>query len=84
VLAGRGRLNDAAGLADEAVMLAAQTDYLNEHAAALEDLAHVHGLAGRNPDARLAREAALELYRRKGNAVCAVRLERLVADHAPA
>jgi hypothetical protein len=44
----------------------------------------VHDLAGRARDARLAREAALELYRRKGNVVCAVRLERLVADHAPA
>jgi tetratricopeptide (TPR) repeat protein len=84
VLAGRGRLTEATRLADEAVTLAAQTDYLNEHAGALVDLAHVHGLAGRTRDARLAREAALELYRRKGNAVSAVRLERLVADHAPA
>jgi hypothetical protein len=66
------------------VSLAALTDYLNEHAGALVDLGHVHGLAGRTRDARLAHEAALDLYRRKGNAVSAVRLERLVADHAPA
>ena len=38
VLAGRGRLTEAARLADEAVALAAQTDYLNEHAGALVDL----------------------------------------------
>ncbi len=84
VLAGRGRLTEASRLADEAVSLAALTDYLNEHAGALVDLGHVHGLAGRTRDARLAQEAALELYRRKGNAVSAVRLERLVAGHAPA
>jgi tetratricopeptide (TPR) repeat protein len=84
VLAGRGRLADAERLAGEAVALAASTDYLNEHAGALEDLAIVHDLAGRTGDARSAREGAAELYRRKGNVVSAVRLERLVADHAPA
>ncbi len=84
VLAGRGRIPDAERLADEAVALAAQTDYLNEHAGALEDLGHVHAVAGRTRDARRAREAALDLYRRKENAVSAVRLEGLVANRAPA
>jgi class 3 adenylate cyclase/tetratricopeptide (TPR) repeat protein len=84
VLAGRGRIPDAERLADEAVALAAQTDYLNEHAGALADLGHVYALAGRTRDARRAREAALDLYRRKENAVSAVRLEGLVANHAPA
>ena len=65
--------------ADEAVALAAQTDYLNEHAGALEDLGHAHALAGHARDARRAREAALDLYRRKENTVTAVRLEGLVA-----
>jgi class 3 adenylate cyclase/tetratricopeptide (TPR) repeat protein len=84
VLADRGRLTEATRLAGEAVELAAQTDYLNEHAGALEDVAHVHEVAGRPGDARRAREQALDLFRRKGNVVSAVRLERLVANHAPA
>jgi class 3 adenylate cyclase/tetratricopeptide (TPR) repeat protein len=84
VLVSRGRTADAERLADEAVALAAQTDVLNEHAGALEDLGHVHAVAGHARDARRAREAALVLYRRKENAVSTVRLERLVADHASA
>jgi tetratricopeptide (TPR) repeat protein len=74
VLAGRGRLGDAERLADEAVALAASTDYLNEHAGALEDLGRIHALAGRRRDAQRARAEALELYLRKGNVVSAVQL----------
>jgi class 3 adenylate cyclase len=74
VLAGRGRLGDAERLADEAVALAASTDYLNEHAGALEDLGRIHDLAGRRRDAQRARAEALELYLRKGNVVSAVQL----------
>ena len=75
VLAERGRLGEAERLAGEAVALAATTDYLNEHAAALEDLGRVQALAGRQRDARRAGEYALALYRRKGNVVSTVRLE---------
>jgi class 3 adenylate cyclase/tetratricopeptide (TPR) repeat protein len=79
VLAGRGRFGDAERLADEAVELAARTDYLNEHAGALQDLGHVHALAGRRRDAQRARAHALALYQRKGNVVSAVGLERAAA-----
>ena len=79
VLAERGRLHDAERLARDAVALAESTDWLNDHAGALEDLATVCGIAGHADDARTARAAALDVYRRKGNAVCAVRLERALA-----
>jgi tetratricopeptide (TPR) repeat protein len=84
VLAERGRLKDAERYAHEAVALTERTDWLNDHADALEGLGHVHELAGHPDDARAARDAALEVYRRKGNAVCAVRLERMVTSHASA
>jgi class 3 adenylate cyclase/tetratricopeptide (TPR) repeat protein len=84
VLAGRGRLRDAERLADEAVALAERTDYLNDTAAAFEDMASVQDAAGRPGGADEARRAALERYRRKGNAVSAVRLERTVAGRATA
>src|SRR5581483_9036309 len=76
VLAERGRTAAAERLAREAVEAAERTDYLNDHAAALEDLGAVHDLAGRDADARSAREQALDLYRRKGTTVCTVRLVR--------
>ena len=76
VLAERGRLQDAERLARDAVALAASTDWLNDHAGALEDLATVCDIAGHGDDAQIARAAALDVYRRKGNAVCSVRLER--------
>jgi tetratricopeptide (TPR) repeat protein len=79
-LASQDRLQEAQKLARDAVALAEQMDYLNDHAAALEDLAHVHGLAGDPTRAQDAREAALEIYRRKGNAVSSVRLERAMAE----
>ncbi|HEY3764041.1 MAG TPA: adenylate/guanylate cyclase domain-containing protein [Gaiellales bacterium] len=84
VLAERGRAQAAERMAREAVALAERTDYLNDHAAALEDLAHVLDLACDAPAARLARVAALDVYRRKGNVVSAVRLERMVTNAAPA
>jgi hypothetical protein len=84
VLAGRGRVGEAQRLAAEAVALAERTDNLNDHAAALEDLAGVHDLAGHAADAHRARLAAMDLYRGKGNTVSAVRLERTVTSHATA
>ena len=80
VLAERGRTAAAERLAREAVETAERTDYLNDHAAALEDLATVHDLAGNVAAARAAREAALDLYRRKGTTVCAVRLVRMLTS----
>ncbi len=78
-LAAQGRPRDAERFARDAVVLAERTDYLNDHAGALEDLAHVHGRAGDSEGANHAREEALEIYRRKGNAVSSVRLERAIA-----
>ncbi len=80
VAAERGRTAAAERLAREAVAEAERTDYLNDHAAALEDLAAVHDLAGRPGDARAAREQALELYRGKGTTVCTVRLVRMLTS----
>jgi class 3 adenylate cyclase/tetratricopeptide (TPR) repeat protein len=84
VLADRGRIREAEQLAHEAVALAERTDYLNEHAGALEDLARVHDLAGRPQEAQRARDAALDVYRRKGNVVSTVRLETTVASRTSA
>ena len=71
-------MKDAERLAPEAVALTERTDCLNDHAGALEDLGHVHDLAGRRTDAGTARDAALDVYRRKGNAVSSVRLEAML------
>jgi class 3 adenylate cyclase/tetratricopeptide (TPR) repeat protein len=83
-LAQRGRARDAERFATDAVALAERTDYLNDTGEAFEDLAEVHDAAGRAGDALAARRAALDRYRRKGNTVASVRLERTVTGHAPA
>jgi tetratricopeptide (TPR) repeat protein len=71
VAARRGDLDEAEGLAREAVALAEETDMLNWHANALIDLAEVYELAGRLEESRPLREQALSLYERKGNVVAA-------------
>jgi tetratricopeptide (TPR) repeat protein len=81
-LAQQQRLRDAERLARDAVTLAERTDYLNDHAGALEDLARVHDASGDRDAAQSAREAALDVYRRKGNTVSSVRLERALAGVA--
>jgi class 3 adenylate cyclase/tetratricopeptide (TPR) repeat protein len=81
-LAHQERLRDAERLARDAVTLAERTDYLNDHAGALEDLARVHDASGDRDAAQSAREAALDVYRRKGNTVSSVRLERALAGVA--
>jgi hypothetical protein len=84
VLCAGGRTHEAERLAQEAVGLAERTDCLNDSAAALEDLARVHEVAGHAEAARTARDAALEVYRRKGNVVCCVRLEQMLTGRVPA
>jgi class 3 adenylate cyclase/tetratricopeptide (TPR) repeat protein len=69
ILAARGDAAGAEPIAREAVSLTEETDDLNLRAAALLSLAEVLGEAGREDEARHAREAAVELFRRKGNAV---------------
>jgi tetratricopeptide (TPR) repeat protein len=73
LLALEGELEEAERLACEGLELASQTDYLNDHAKALADLADVLELAGRREEAAAALEQALELYERKGNLVMAER-----------
>lgn len=79
LLAIQGELEEAERLAREGIELAAQTDYLNEHAKALGDLAGVLELAGRREEAAAALERALELYERKGNLVMAERTRARLA-----
>jgi tetratricopeptide (TPR) repeat protein len=83
VLAGRGRAHDAERMVREAVGFMASTDYLNDHADALEDLARVYELGGDSEAARNARADAMALFVRKGNVVSAVRLERMVTSQPP-
>ena len=84
LLADQGDLDAAKRLAQEAVELAARTDYLNTHATVLTDLAGVLELAGRREEAVAAIEQALALYERKGNLVMAERTrERLVSLRRP-
>ncbi len=77
-----GDLEEAQGLADEAVARAGQTDFLHLAGDAYSDLAEVLELAGKKDEARDALEQALALYERKGNLVMTertrARLERLV------
>jgi tetratricopeptide (TPR) repeat protein len=84
VLAERGRVREAARLATEAVTLSEDSDWLYLRAGALEDLGRVNDLAGRPQEARQARDAALDVYRRKGATACTVRLERMLERHASA
>jgi DNA-binding SARP family transcriptional activator/class 3 adenylate cyclase len=73
VLARRGRTKKAEELASDAVALAERTDFLNQHADALLDLAEVRRLDGRTAEAREAAVEAVRLYERKGNLVSEAR-----------
>jgi class 3 adenylate cyclase/tetratricopeptide (TPR) repeat protein len=80
VLAARGELGSAAGLAREAVAIAERTDDINMHADALMDLGTVLSAAGAPDKHDEAVRRAHELYVRKGNVVSAALAERLVAE----
>jgi class 3 adenylate cyclase/tetratricopeptide (TPR) repeat protein len=80
VRAARGELEQAETLAREAVDIAARTDYVESHAAALLDLAEVLRTAGETVEARKAAEEALALYERKGNRVGAARAGALADE----
>jgi tetratricopeptide (TPR) repeat protein len=82
ILAARGQVGEAEELARAAVALAAQTDFLNQHADALLELAAVLVQGGRTPEALAVVEEALELYRRKGNLVSAARARRWMEPRA--
>lgn len=78
VLAARGQADEAEALAREAVELAAPTDFLNLQGGALLALADVLWVTGRAGATEKA-EAALALFRQKGNVVAARKVERLIA-----
>jgi tetratricopeptide (TPR) repeat protein len=67
LLADCGRHAEAVQLASAGVALAAQTDFLSQHADALLDLAHALATAGRVDEAQHAVTQALDLYQLKGN-----------------
>jgi len=79
VLARRGNIEEAESLARQAVSLAEQTDFLNQRADALVDLAHVLRQAGRHEEALSTGAEALDLYQQKGNSVAAASARSLLA-----
>jgi class 3 adenylate cyclase/DNA-binding winged helix-turn-helix (wHTH) protein/Flp pilus assembly protein TadD len=83
-LAGRGLVEEAEVLAREAVALAERTDFVNDRADAMFDLATVLRQAGRLDVARANFSDALKLYEQKGNMVAAGRAQAEVAGLAVA
>jgi predicted ATPase/DNA-binding SARP family transcriptional activator len=79
VLARRGQLDQAEGLAREAVALAERADFMLAHAEATADLGEVLELAGKPAEAIRALESAASIYERKG-VVIAVTLTRARID----
>ena len=80
LLARRGEPELGVALAEEAVELAARTDFLVLHGDALLDLAETLRLAGELAAARPRAEEALALYERKGAAVPAARARALLSE----
>jgi tetratricopeptide (TPR) repeat protein len=78
-LAQIGKLEEAEGLAREAVAFAAESDFLNARGDALVDLAVVLEVAGRPDEGVAAVEQAIRLFDQKGNLVSAERARRQLA-----
>jgi ATP/maltotriose-dependent transcriptional regulator MalT len=83
LLGRRGRLDEAAALAREAVRLAEPTDMLTIRADALVDLAEVLNLRGPSAEADAAAGEGLSLYDRKGDRVSAARVRRQLSAQLP-
>ena len=83
VLARKGDHERAIALADEAVALASDTDYLNLQGDALMDFAEVLTLGGRGGEAPSLWREALEIYERKGNVVSAGRVRAMLEGKRP-
>jgi DNA-binding SARP family transcriptional activator len=84
IYADRGRCHEARELARSAAALAAQTDFLSEHADILLDLAYVLAVTGRVTEAHDAASQAVDLYQRKGNLPGARESLGYLARYAPA
>jgi Flp pilus assembly protein TadD len=82
LLARSGALSEADALSEEAVRIAARTDWLVDHGDTLMVRGEVLRACGRDEDARLAMRRACELYDRKGHVVAA-RRARAVVDGQP-
>jgi class 3 adenylate cyclase/tetratricopeptide (TPR) repeat protein len=80
LLARRGDVEEAERLAQEAMTLAARTDYLDVRAQTSADLAVVLCLAGQREASSTARAEAIRLYEQKGNLAAARRLRSLLAE----
>jgi ATP/maltotriose-dependent transcriptional regulator MalT len=78
VLAGRGELDDALGLAQEAVSLVESTDFLDLQASTLLSQAEVLEVMGKSGEAEALVARADELYRKKGNLAASRRIVRKV------
>jgi class 3 adenylate cyclase/tetratricopeptide (TPR) repeat protein len=74
VLADRGELEESLRLADEAVAINEGTDYIGWQGDAHEVRGSILEAAGREDEARVAYEEALDRYGRKGNVVAAARV----------
>lgn len=84
ILADRSRYREAEELARSAAALAAQSDFLNDHADTLLELSHVLAAAGQVSEAHSAATQALDLYQRKGNLPGARESLRYLTQSAPA
>jgi ATP/maltotriose-dependent transcriptional regulator MalT len=73
VMARKGEFESAEKLAREAVTVAAESDFLNDHADALVDHAEVLRLEGRGAEASSAVGSAVALYEQKGDVVSAAK-----------
>src|SRR5438067_257651 len=80
LLAHEGDLERGEALAREAVQLGEQTDFDNDHADALLDLAESLALCGRRAEALTGIETAASRYERKGNLPSLERAQRLAQE----
>jgi hypothetical protein len=78
LLATEGQIEEAEGLAREAVSIAAETDLLNFRADSLLDFAEVLRTAGRAEEAPAAAAEAVCVYEKTGNVVAARNAAKLV------
>jgi DNA-binding SARP family transcriptional activator/tetratricopeptide (TPR) repeat protein len=84
ILADRGHYREADELARSAAALAAQTDFLSDHADTLLELSHVLAASGEFSEAHSVAAQALGLYQRKGNLPGARESARYLTQSAPA
>jgi hypothetical protein len=84
VLARRDDVREAKRLSEEAVRLAARTDWLSDHADALLSRAEVLGLADEPAAAADALHGAITLYEQKGNTIGLRRARSMLAAQVPA